>query len=64
MERINFGYVWIGSRSDKERGIDRIKRAVFKNEYVNGGLKIKNKLHFFDSKTVKAPNLQTFFKLF
>ena len=23
---------------DKERGIDRIKRAVFKNEYVNGGL--------------------------
>ena len=38
VERINFGYVWIGSRSDKERGIDRIKRAVFKNAYVNGGL--------------------------
>jgi hypothetical protein len=40
VERINFGYVWIGSRSEKERGIDRIKRAIFKNEYVNGGLKM------------------------
>ena len=38
VERINFGYVWIGSRSEKERGIDRIKRAVFKNEYMHGGL--------------------------
>ena len=38
VERINFGYVWIGSRSEKERGIDRIKRAVFKNEYLDGGL--------------------------
>ena len=27
-------------RNDKERGIDRIKRAVFKNAYVNGGLNI------------------------
>ena len=23
VERINFGYVWIGSRSEKERGIDQ-----------------------------------------
>ena len=38
VERINFGYVWIGSRSEKERGIDRIKRAIFKNECNNGGL--------------------------
>ena len=28
VERINFGYVWIGSRSEKERGIDRIKRLI------------------------------------
>ena len=30
--------MWIGSKSDKERGIDRIKKAVFKNDYDSGGL--------------------------
>ena len=38
VEKINFGFVWIGSKSDKERGIDRIKRAVFKNGYDSGVL--------------------------
>ena len=39
-ERSNFGFVWIGAKSEKERGIDRIKRAVLKNNYDEGGLNI------------------------
>ena len=30
----------MGSRSDKEKGIDRIKRSVLKNDHINGGLNI------------------------
>ena len=39
-ERSSFGFLWIGCRSDKERGIDRIKRSVLKNSYEHGGLNI------------------------
>ena len=38
IEQIKFGYIWLGSRSNKERGVDRIKRAVLKNVYSEGGL--------------------------
>ena len=40
IDKINFGFIWLGSRSDKERGIDRIKRAVLKNKFSEGGLNI------------------------
>ena len=33
IEQIMFGYTWLGNRSDKERGIYRIKRDVLKNVY-------------------------------
>ena len=36
--KINKLRIWIGSKSDKERGIGRIKRDVFKNGYDSGGL--------------------------
>ena len=39
-ERSNFGFVWIGAKSEKERGIDRIKRAVLINRYDEGGLNL------------------------
>ena len=32
--------MWIGCRSDKEKGIDRIKRSVLKNGYEHGGLNV------------------------
>ena len=34
MEQINFGLLWLGSRSDKERGVDRIKRSVLKKSEI------------------------------
>jgi hypothetical protein len=37
-ERIIFGFIW-SAGSDKP-GIDRIKRAILKNEYKEGGLKV------------------------
>ena len=40
VEQIIFGNVWPGSRGEKERGVDRIKRAVLKNDYGEGGLNI------------------------
>ena len=40
IERSIFGFLWIGFRSEKEKGIDRIKRSVLKNDYCNGGLNI------------------------
>ena len=40
IEQIMFGYIWLGSRSNKERGVDRIKRAVLKNVYSEGGLNV------------------------
>ena len=36
----NFGFVWIGAKSENERGIDRIKRAVLINRYDEGGLNL------------------------
>ena len=38
IERCIFGFLWIGCKSTAERGVDRIKRAVLKNEYAEGGL--------------------------
>ena len=35
-----FGFIWLGTKSDKERGIDRIKRSVLKNAYSEGGLNV------------------------
>ena len=35
-----FGFLWLGNRSDKEKGIDRIKRSILKNDYGEGGLNI------------------------
>jgi hypothetical protein len=40
MEQLIFGFLWLGSRSDKEKGVDRIKRSVLKNDYCGGGLNI------------------------
>ena len=40
VEQVNFGNVWLGSRSKKVRGVDRIKRSVLKNGYGEGGLNI------------------------
>ena len=40
IERSSFGFLWIGCRSEKEKGIDRIKRSVLKNGYECGGLNI------------------------
>ena len=40
IERSSFGFIWKGCRSEKERGIDRIKRSVLKNGYENGGLNL------------------------
>ena len=34
MEQINFGFLWLGSRSDKERGVDRIKWLVLKKSKI------------------------------
>ena len=38
IEKYMFCFVWLGSRSVKERGVDRIKRSVLKNDYSEGGL--------------------------
>ena len=36
IEQIMFGYIWLRSGSDKERGICRIKRGALKNKYGEG----------------------------
>ena len=40
IERIIFGFIWKAHRSERERGIDRIKRSILKNKYVEGGLNV------------------------
>ena len=40
IERIIFGFVWQSSQSKNEKGIDRIKRSILKNEISEGGLNI------------------------
>ena len=40
IERAIFGFIWLSNKSTAERGIDRIKRAVLKNDYSEGGLNI------------------------
>ena len=40
IERIIFGFIWVSSKSENDRGIDRIKRSILKNEFIEGGLNI------------------------
>ena len=40
IEKSIFGFIWLGLKSEKERGVDRIKRAVLKNAHSEGGLNI------------------------
>ena len=40
IESSMFGFIWLGQRSNKERGVDRIKRSVLKNAYIEGGLNV------------------------
>ena len=40
IEKIIFGFIWLSSRSEKEKGIDRIKRSILKNEIGEGGLNV------------------------
>ena len=40
IEKIIFGFIWRSHRSERERGIDRIKRFILKNKYVEGGLNV------------------------
>jgi hypothetical protein len=42
IERILFGFLWLFSGMDNERGIDGMKRAILKNEFLEGGLNITN----------------------
>ena len=40
IEKIIFGFIWRAHKSERERGIDRIKRSILKNKYVEGGLNV------------------------
>ena len=40
IEKIIFGFIWKGHKSDGNRGIDRIKRLILRNKYVEGGLNV------------------------
>ena len=40
IEKIIFGFIWRSHRSERDRGIDRIKRSILKNKYVEGGLNV------------------------
>ena len=40
IERIIFGLIWRAHKSERDRGIDRIKRSILKNKYVEGGLNV------------------------
>ena len=40
IEKIIFGFIWKAHRSERERGIDRIKRSILKNKYEDGGLNV------------------------
>ena len=39
-ESLIFGFQWLANKSNKEKGIDRVKRSIMKNEYSEGGLNI------------------------
>ena len=34
--------MWVSSKSENDRGIDRIKRSILKNEFSEGGLNIND----------------------
>jgi hypothetical protein len=40
IEKIIFGFIWRAHKSERDRGIDRIKRSILKNKYVEGGLNV------------------------
>ena len=40
IEKIIFGFIWRAHNSERERGIDRIKRSILKNKYEEGGLNV------------------------
>ena len=40
IEKLIFGFIWKSHKSERERGIDRIKRSILKNKYVEGGLNV------------------------
>jgi hypothetical protein len=40
IERIIFGFIWVSYKNDGNRGIDRIKRSILKNKFVEGGLNV------------------------
>ena len=40
IERIIFGFLWVSSGSESDKGIDRIKRSILKNDISEGGLNI------------------------
>ena len=40
IERLIFGFLWVSSRSENDKGIDRIKRSILKNDITEGGLNI------------------------
>ena len=40
IEKIIFGFIWRAHKSERERGIDRIKRSILKNKYMEGGLNV------------------------
>ena len=42
IERLIFGFIWLSNQSEKDRGIDRIKRSIMKNDIEEGGLNVTN----------------------
>ena len=42
IERKIFGFIWVSSKSEIDRAIDRIKRSISKNEFSEGGLNISD----------------------
>ena len=40
IEKIIFGFIWKAQGNNGARGIDRIKRSILKNKYVEGGLNV------------------------
>jgi hypothetical protein len=42
IKRILFGFLWLSSRIENERGIDGIKRSILTNTFVEGGLNISH----------------------
>ena len=54
IERYVFGFLWLSYKSTAERGIDRIQRAILKNDFSEGGLNMTDvtSLDHFISKNI------------